>query len=143
MRNVIAFDEVWQFAWSPRGMAVILGVFGFVVWIGLSILAGATAEIGSGAREAWDTGAYFYLGVPLMALAVGFAAFVRPSRPWRWPLALVAGHQLGVLILGVGMQSALSLILLTLMLAILLSALFAIPALIGALARLYLAERTY
>ena len=143
MRSVIASDDVWRFAWSSRGMAIILAVFGFIVWIGLSILAGVTAEIGSGAREAWDTGAYFWLGVPLMALAVGLAAFVRPSRPWRWPLALVAGHQLGVLLLGLGMQSVLSQILLTLILAVLLSALFAIPALIGALARLYLAERAY
>ena len=143
MRSVIAFGDLRRLAWSPRGMAVILGLFGFTVWIGLSLLVGATAEIGSGAREAWDSGLYFYLGVPLMALAVGFAAFMRPSRPWRWPLALVAGHQLGVLVLGLGMQSALSLILLTLVLAVLLSALFAIPALIGALARLYLAERAY
>jgi hypothetical protein len=141
MQSVIAPGNFSRLMWSPRGMGAILAGIGFIVWTGLSVLGGATAEIGSGLREAWDTTAYFYLGVPLMALAVGFAAFVRPSRPWRWPLWLVGGHQIGVLLVGLGMQSGLSLLLLTLMLAVLLAALFSVPALIGALARLYLAER--
>ena len=143
MRSVIAPEDLWRFGWSPRGMASILASVGFLIWISLSVWSGATAEFGLGLNAAWDTGAYYYFGVPLMALAVGFAAFVRPSRPWRWPLALVGGHQLGVLLVGLGMQSLVSLILLTLVLAVLLSVLFTIPALIGAVTRLYLAERTH
>ena len=143
MRSVEAFADWRRLVWSPRGMGLILAGFGLITWVALSIVGGLTAEPSRGLREAWDTGAYFWLGVPLMALAVAFAAFVRPRRPWRWPLWLVAGHQLGVLLVGLGMQSGLSLILLTIILAVLLAVLFAIPALLGAVARLYLAERAY
>ena len=78
-----------------------------------------------------------------MALAVGFAAFMRPERAWRWPLWLVAGHQTGVLLVGLGMQSGLSLIILTLILAVLLAAFFFVPALLGSMAARWLAERAY
>ena len=43
------------------------------------------------------------------------------------------GHQVGVLLVGVGMQSGLSLIILTLALAVLLAAMLAVPAIVGAL----------
>jgi hypothetical protein len=84
-------------------------------------------------REAWTTPAYFALGLPLMAIAVALAAFLIPTRIWRWPLWLVAGHQAGLLLVGVGAQSWPSLIILAVVLALLLVTLFAIPAILGSL----------
>jgi hypothetical protein len=121
----------------------VLAAMGLFVWIGLSVWAGIAAEDGFRLREAWDSSAYFYLGVPMMALAVAAAAFLRPQRAWRWPIWLVAGHQAGVMIVGLGMQSGLSLVILTIILAILLAALFAVPAFLGAIAARHLAPPAY
>jgi hypothetical protein len=127
---------------SPAGMGLLLAATGLIVWVSLSIWGGfASPDGGFHLREAWDIAAYFYLGVPVMALAVGAASFVRPRRVWRWPLWLVGGHQLGLLLVGLGMQSGFSLILLTLMLAVLLVAFFTIPAMLGSIAARRLVER--
>lgn len=129
---------------GPFKTAIVLGGFGFGVWIALSIMGGLNSDEATfRVREAWDTAAYFYFGLPLMALAVAVAGFIKPNGIWRWPIALVVGHQIGVLALGLGMQSGLSLILLTLILAILLAALFFIPAAIGATAARWLARQAY
>jgi hypothetical protein len=72
---------------------------------------------------------------------VAFAAFVRPRRAWRWPLWLVGGHQAGVLLVGLGMQSALSVIILTMIIAVLLAAFFTIPAMLGSFAARMVTQR--
>jgi hypothetical protein len=119
-----------------------LAAVGFAVWIGLSVWGGIGGE-GFRLREAWDTPPYFYIGLPAMALAVAAASYRFPERIWRWPLWLVAGHQVGVLLVGVGMQSGLSLVILTLALAVLLAALLIMPALAGALAARKIGQETY
>ena len=115
------------------------------MWTALSVFGGLVTHDESAfrLREAWDTAAYSMSASRSMALAVGLAAFIQPERAWRWPLWLVAGHQTGVLLVGLGMQSGLSLILLTLILAVLLTAFFFVPALIGAIAARWLAEQAY
>ena len=144
MRTVSSVDRLLRSALTPVGLGVFVATLGFVTWTALSIIGGLVSdESAFRLREAWDTAAYFYVGIPLMALAVGLAAFARPQRAWRWPLWLVAGHQIGVLLVGLGMQSGLSLILLTLILAVLLTAFFFVPALIGAMAARWLAEQAY
>ena len=144
MRRVSTLSDLGRLAISPPGMGFLLAAIGLIVWTALSVGAGFGApEGGFRLREAWDSSAYFYVGIPVMALAVAAAAFVRPRRAWRWPLWLVGGHQAGVLLVGLGMQSGFSLILLTLILAILLAAFFSIPALIGSMAARRLMERAY
>ena len=144
MRNVSTLGRMQRLASSPAGIRLALAATGLVVWVALSIVGGFSASgPGFRLREAWDTEAYFYVGVPLMALAVAAAGFLRPERAWRWPLWLVAGHQAGVLLLGLGMQSGLSLIVLTLALGALLAVLFAVPALVGAEAARRMGERAY
>jgi hypothetical protein len=144
MRSVNGVDRFLRSATSPVGLAVFAATLGFVMWTALSIIGGLVSdEPAFRLREAWDTSAYFYLGVPLMALGVGIAGFISPKQAWRWPLWLVAGHQAGVLLVGLGMQSGLSLILLTAILAILMTVFFFIPALIGAMAAKWLAEQAY
>ncbi|MGH6925446.1 MAG: hypothetical protein ACRED5_17090 [Propylenella sp.] len=129
---------------SDTGIGVVLATIGLVTWIGLSVWGGlAASELGFRLREAWDIPTYFYVGLPVMAAAVAIAAFVSPERLWRWPLWLVGGHQLGVMLVGLGMQSTPSLLMLTIILAILLAAFFAIPAMLGAMAARALAQRAY
>jgi hypothetical protein len=127
---------------SPTAIGLLLAAVGLAVWVGLSILGGVS-EGGLRLREAWDTAAYFYLGVPVMAVAVAAAAYVMPHRVWRWPLWLVGGHQLGIILVGLGMQSGLSLFILTLILAVLLAAAFTVPALIGSLLARLTGERAF
>jgi len=144
MSGVGSTGDIGRLATSPAGIGFLLAATGLIVWTGLSIWGGlGSAEGGLRLREAWDTSAYFTIGIPIMALAVAAASFVRPRRIWRWPLWLVGGHQLGVLLVGLGMQSGLSLILLTLILAVLLAAFFAIPAAIGSMAARRLMQRAY
>lgn len=140
-------DRLGTLAWltsTPAGTGILLAGIGFLVWISLSVVGGfVTAEPSFRLREAWDTAPYFYVGLPLMAVAAAVAGFARPEQVWRWPIWLVAGHQLGVVVLGVGMQSGPSLILLTAILAIVLVVLFAVPAALGAFASRHFVERTY
>ena len=143
MRSVSMSGDIGQLAARPRACGILLAATGFSVWTGLSVWGGVGSPDGFRLREAWDTTAYFSSALPMMALAVAAASFVQPRRVWRWPLWLVAGHQLGVLLVGLGMQSGLSLILLTLMLAILLATFFAIPALIGSMAARRFMQRAY
>lgn len=144
MQTISRLDGFARFASTPLGLGVLVAGLGFVMWTALSVFGGLAAdESAFRLREAWDTAAYFYVGIPVMALAVGIAAFIRPERAWRWPLWLVGGHQTGVLLIGLGMQSGLSLILLTLILAVLLTAFFFVPALIGATAARWLAEQAH
>ena len=128
----------------PRNIAgPVLAGAGFFVWTGLSILSGLGEHDGFRLAEAWDTPAYFYLGLPLMAMMVAAVGFLRPKRVWRWPLWLVGGHQAGVLLVGLGMQSGLSLIILTVMMALLLAALFAVPAAAGSVLARRIRQRPY
>lgn len=144
MRRNSAFAELARLAAAPAGTGVLLAALGLAVWVGLSVVGGfGVSDTEFRAIEAWDTAAYFYLGAPTMALAVGAAGFLRPERAWRWPVWLVGGHQVGVMLLGLGMQSATSLLLLTVLLGMLLTALLAVPALAGATVGRMLGERTY
>lgn len=120
---------------APLVTGPALAFIGLGVWTSLSALGGL--------REAWEMPAYFYVGVPLMAAAVAVASFHMPRRVWRWPLWLVGGHQAGVWLVGLGMQSGLSLLILLLALAMLLGALFSVPALIGSMAARHVAQRAY
>lgn len=132
MRRVNTLEAAARLAASPIGMGILLAALGLSTWTGLSLWRDSTDANPLGDR--WASDAYFYAGLPAMALAVAVAAFLRPRRAWRWPLWLVAGHQLGVLLVGLGMQSGLSLLILTMILAVMLAAFFAIPATLAAMA---------
>lgn len=135
--------ELRRMAGSPVGYGFLLAAIGLITWVSLSLWGGLIADGPFHLREAWDLPAYLYVGIPVMALAVGIAGFVQPTRPWRWALWLVGGHQLGVLVTGIGMQSAPSLLILTIILAVLLAVGFAMPAMLGAMASRALTERAY
>jgi hypothetical protein len=141
------FREVWadirRYGLSAAALKILLAITGFIVWTGFSVWAGLANAGAFHLREAWASSAYFYVGAPLMAMAVGLAAFHFPQRAWRWPVSLVAGHQVGILLVGVGMQSRLSLLILTVIMAILLAAFFTIPALVGSTVARHLSARAF
>jgi hypothetical protein len=118
---------------SPAATGPLLAGTGLALWTGLSVWGGIGADAGFRLREAWDTAAYFYVGLPAMAIAVAIAAFHMPGRAWRWPLWVVGGHQAGVLLVGIGMQSGLSLIILAMLLAIILTVVLAVPAFVASM----------
>lgn len=72
-----------------------------------AVAAGATIwiliSVGTGRREAWDSGTYFTLGMPaacLLSFALGLS---EPARSWRWGVAPFAGQFLSLLVMeGVG-----------------------------------------
>jgi len=73
-------------------IAVSLGA---AIWIGIVTV--------SGRREAWDSGAYFAIGIPAACLLSFVLGVVEPVRSWRWGLAPFAGQFLSLLIMeGVG-----------------------------------------
>lgn len=65
----------------PAAMFVGLAAMGAGVWI----LAGKL----SGTGEAFDSQAYWLIGVPLMIVTAFIAGRVSPRRSWAWGIALV------------------------------------------------------
>ena len=110
-----------------------LAAAGLAVWTLFSAFSGRRELDGFRLGEAWDGMSYFAIGLPFMAACVAFAAYRSPRRPLRWPLWMVAGHQLGVMFGGLGLQSGLSRLILTIALAMLLAVMFAGPALFGSM----------
>ena len=76
---------------APALMAAV----GFAIWTlfsTLPLLAG-----GAGVREAFDTNAYWSLGLPVLMLSVAAAGALSAESPWRLAAAAVGGHFLGML----------------------------------------------
>jgi hypothetical protein len=63
---------------------------GFLVWAGFSLAGGI--------HEAWDSAGWWVIGLPLLGLVAGLCGYLAPERVWRWPLFIVAGQLLGMLI---------------------------------------------
>jgi hypothetical protein len=76
-------------------LLLIAVALGAAIWIGISTV--------SGRREAWDSGIYFTLGIPVACLLSFALGVVEPERSWRWGVAPFAGQLLSLLIMeGVG-----------------------------------------
>jgi hypothetical protein len=81
---------------GPRIATVLAVVAGLAVWVSIALLGGGVRNGVFVVREAWDTPAYFSIGLPMLAVAGGVAGFLAPRRVWRWPLWIAVGHTLGV-----------------------------------------------
>ncbi len=143
MRGVDELGELGRLVGSPYGIGALLAATGLITWTSVSLWGGVSAGGGLDMRQAWETPAYFYFGLPVMVAAVAAAAFLFPDRPWRWALWLACGHQLGVFFLGIGMQSGLSLVLVTAILGVMLAVGFAVPAMLGAMLGRAMNQRAY
>lgn len=89
MPAVSAPPAGWQRDAVPYAAAAVTGLV-----VALAI-AGAT-----GRREAWDSGAYFLVGIPVMCLAIFAISRRFPHRPWRWTLSMAVGQGLSMAIAG-------------------------------------------
>ena len=70
-------------------------VVGVIVWI--------TVSNATGKREAWDSDAYFSLGMPAVCAASFVLGMIQPLRPWRWGVTPLIGQFLTMLVTqGVG-----------------------------------------
>jgi len=49
-------------------------------------------SIATGRKEAWDAGAYFSLGIPVMCAVIFGIAYRFPNRAWRWTLSMAVGQ---------------------------------------------------
>ena len=48
---------------------------GILVWVVVSL---------SDRREAWDSPAYFQVGIPMLCIMSALMSYLSPDRPWRW-----------------------------------------------------------
>lgn len=65
------------------------------VWLA-ALLAGAAGWsltiVFGGRSEAWDSPLYYRAAYPFFAVAAAVLGYLRPGRPWRWPLGLALGQ---------------------------------------------------
>lgn len=50
----------------------------------------------TGRNEAWDSGYYFIVGIPVMCALIYAISYVFPRRTWRWTLAMAVGQALAL-----------------------------------------------
>lgn len=75
----------------------------YLVAIVCGVLVWALVSAVSGKREAWDSGLYFSVGMPIVCVVSAALGFFEPSRSWRWGVTPLAGQFLWMLLTqGVG-----------------------------------------
>lgn len=59
----------------------------------LSVLTGVALEVSiqalSGRREAWDSSAYWTLGLPVVAIAAFLLGILARGTAWRWAILII------------------------------------------------------
>jgi hypothetical protein len=55
---------------------VVSALSGILVW--------TLVSTGTGRREAWDSGAYYQIGLPALCVVSAVLGYLEPERPWRW-----------------------------------------------------------
>jgi hypothetical protein len=68
----------------------------------LSIALGIALELGihalTGRREAWDSGEYWTIGLPLVAVAAAVIGYFSSLNAWRWTALIVPGQVLAMIV---------------------------------------------
>ncbi|HEX5340270.1 MAG TPA: hypothetical protein VFX47_05270 [Gammaproteobacteria bacterium] len=54
----------------------------------------------TGRKEAWDSAAYFSIGIPVMCLLIFVISYLFPVRIWRWVLCMAIGQSVAMLLGG-------------------------------------------
>jgi len=78
-------------------VSALLAAEGFAAWAAFSTVPLFTGS--AGIRVAWDTNAFWSLGLPLLMVSVAAAGMLSKESPWRLAAAAVAGHFLGVVLI--------------------------------------------
>lgn len=68
------------------------GLGGLVVCLTITLMTGR--------REAWDSGAYFSIGIPVMCSLIFAISYCWPDRPWRWTWSMAVGQSVAMLLGG-------------------------------------------
>ena len=50
----------------------------------------------TGRNEAWDSGVYFSVGIPLMCVLIFAISYFFPARAWRWTLSMAVGQSVAI-----------------------------------------------
>ena len=50
----------------------------------------------TGKKEAWDSGAYFTVGIPVMCVIAFILGYKFPVRAWRWALGIALGQSIAM-----------------------------------------------
>ena len=85
----------------------------------------------SGRREAWDSGLYYSLALPVLGVVAAALGFILPERAWRWGMVPFGAQALAA----VALNPSGNLLPLGLVLFGILGAILAVPAYAGAFAR--------
>ncbi|MBX3302602.1 MAG: hypothetical protein KF693_10340 [Nitrospira sp.] len=51
-------------------------------------------------KEAWDSGVYFSVGIPVMCAVIFAIGYRFPHRPWRWAMSMAVGQTIAMLFAG-------------------------------------------
>lgn len=57
-------------------------------------------SVATGRKEAWDSNAYFSVGIPVMCALIFAIGYRFPERVWRWTLCMAVGQALAMLLAG-------------------------------------------
>jgi hypothetical protein len=71
---------------------VFSALAGFGVCFGITVVTGS--------KEAWDNGAYFSIGIPIMCLLIFGIGYKFPVKPWRWAAAQAVGQSIAISLAG-------------------------------------------
>ncbi len=75
----------------PAGVAALLAATaGFVGWAAFSF---------GGRREAWDSGGWWMVALPLLVLVAAILGYLVPRQVWRWAAAILGGQLLAMVVL--------------------------------------------
>jgi hypothetical protein len=75
---------------------LLLATEAFAIWAFFTVMPLIT---GNGRiREAWDTHAYWVVGIPLLVLSLAVAGYASKDKPWKLALWTLAGNFLAVLL---------------------------------------------
>ena len=71
-------------------------VIGFLVCLAISMATGR--------KEAWDAGAYFSVGIPIMCALMFAIGYRFPDRTWRWTVSMAVGQAVAMLSAGTSLS---------------------------------------
>ncbi len=57
-------------------------------------------SMATGRKEAWDSGVYFSVGIPVMCALMFAIGYRFPGRAWRWTLSMAVGQTIAMLSAG-------------------------------------------
>lgn len=70
---------------------LLAALAGAAIWLFIAAISGRT--------EAWDTGSYFTVGIPLVCLVSAVCAYFAPEHSWRWGVLPMIGQFLCLLVM--------------------------------------------